>query len=404
MKFHYIAVQQDGRSVEGDLEVPSRGHLLAYLAEKGLRPISVKQAGGALETAAGRAFFGQKITVTDKIFLTKYLSLMLKVGTDLFKTIDILIADFRKPALKAFLGEVRTALERGEPFYTTFAKHEKFFSSVFVSMVKAGEASGNLEKVFGDLSTSLEKEKALKGKVRAALVYPALLLGVAVLILIFLVTVALPKIAGVFEGSGFELPLFSRAVFAVGLFLNRYVWLVLGIIFGGGIGIAIFLVKSRAGQRMRSRILGRMPIVKDIGRRIAIQRFASILSSLLRSGMPITEAIEITADAVGEPEMRESLRRVSREGISRGLTLGEAFRREATFPLVVTNLIAISEKAGHLDDILATLAEFYESEIDAALKTFVAFIEPAMLILIAGVVGLIALAIIVPIYQLVGQF
>lgn len=404
MKFHYIAVQSDGRSIEGDLVVPSRGHVLAYLAEKGLRPISIQQRGAFASGGAARAFFGQKITITDKIFLTKYLSLMLKVGTGLFKAIDILIADFRKPALKAFLGEVRTALERGEPFYTTFARHDKFFSPVFVNMVKAGETSGNLEKVFFDLSTSLEKEKALTGKVRAALVYPTLLLAVALVILIFLVTVALPKIAGVFAGSGFELPLFSRLVFAVGLFLNRYAWVVLGTFFGGGIAAGVFLFKTPAGKRVAHRIVGRVPVIANIIRRIAIQRFASILSSLLRSGMPITDALEITADAVGEPEMREGLRRISREGVSRGLTLGDAFRREVAFPLVVTNLIAISEKAGHLDDILATLAEFYESEIDAALKTFVAFIEPAMLVLIGGVVGLIALSIIVPIYQLVGQF
>jgi type II secretory pathway component PulF len=138
-------------------------------------------------------------------------------------------------------------------------------------------------------------------------------------------------------------------------------------------------------------------------RELAIQRFATTLSSLMKAGLPIIEAIEITADAVGQQEISNSLKRIAQEGVSRGATIGEAFRREAIFPAVVTNLIAISEKAGHLEEILTTLGEFYQTEIDSQIKTVVSFIEPVMLLGIGLIVGLIALSIIVPIYQLVGQ-
>ncbi|MEK7195754.1 MAG: type II secretion system F family protein [Patescibacteria group bacterium] len=153
---------------------------------------------------------------------------------------------------------------------------------------------------------------------------------------------------------------------------------------------------------MMGRFLARAPIVGDILYRIAIQRFAATFSSLLKSGMSILDSLEITADSVGHMEMREALLRISRDAVPKGLTIGEAFRREQIFPRVVVNLIAISEKAGHMENILDTLAEFYESEIDASTKTLISFLEPVLLLVIGFVVATIALAIIVPIYQLVG--
>ena len=151
------------------------------------------------------------------------------------------------------------------------------------------------------------------------------------------------------------------------------------------------------------RMIAHAPIVKTIIYRIALQRFATTLSSLLRSGMPILNALEITADSVGHVELRAAILRISREGITKGLTIGEAFKREPIFPRVVVNLIAISEKAGHMEGILDTLGEFYESEIDTSIKTLISFLEPALLLFIGFIVGIIALSIIIPVYQLVTQ-
>ena len=161
---------------------------------------------------------------------------------------------------------------------------------------------------------------------------------------------------------------------------------------------------SVSGRKVISHFAARIPVISGVLKRIALQRFAATLSSLMRAGLPILEALELTAATVGNVDLEAALLRISREGIAKGLTIGDAFRREASFPKVVTNLIAISEKAGHVENILKTLADFYESEIDAAVKTLVSVLEPLMLLLIGMVVGTIALAIIVPIYQLVGQF
>lgn len=389
--------------VEGNIEAESAAKVLEWMASQGLKPISIK-ASASVEKGGWRAYFGQAITTADKIFLTKYLALMLKMGTDLFGAIDILIADFDKPSVKSLLIEVRENLSKGKPFYTTFMKYSKYFSPVFVNLIKAGEASGNLEKVFEDLSESLEKEQELRGRIRAALIYPIILLMGAILILTFLVTFALPKIANIFIQGGVEPSGFSRVVFGIGLFLGKYVWILFPLGIASIFGAWFFFTKTTFGARLQSRILYGLPVIGVLLRRIAIQRFASVLSSLLRAGLPIIESLEITAEAVGSEELRYALLRISREGVAKGVTIGDAFRREPYFPKVVTNLIAISEKAGHMEEVLETLSNFYASEIDSAIKALVSFLEPVLLLGIGLIVAVIAIAIITPIYQLVGSF
>lgn len=402
MKFHYIASQADGRVTEGDIESEDTARVLKFLGAKGLRPISVQQIG-TLETAGiGRSLFAPAINPTDKIFLTKYLALMLRVGTDLLKALEILIADFDKQSVKALLLEMKISLSKGQPFYTTFQKYPKIFSSVFINMVKAGEVSGNLEMVFQNLSTMLEKEQDLRRKIKAALVYPVLLMAMSFLVLIFLVVFALPKIAALFSSGGFNPPFFSRVVFAIGLFIGDHVILLfialLTVFFGGG----YFLFKTQPGKRFFASLLESLPVVKGVVQKIIIQRFATTLGSLMKAGLSIVDSLTITADTLGHEKFSLALRRIANEGVARGLTLGDAFKRETVFPQVITNLVAVSEKAGHLDEILATLSEFYDSEIDSSLKMLVSFIEPVMLSVIGIIIAFIALSIILPIYQLVG--
>ncbi|MBI1961036.1 MAG: type II secretion system F family protein [Candidatus Liptonbacteria bacterium] len=402
MKYHYIASQEDGRITEGDMEAGSTADVLAFLSTQRLQPVSIRGAGELSE--ARRRLFSASITSEDKVFLMKYLSLMLRVGTDLLQAINILIADFDRTGIRAFLVEVRSSLERGSPFYSTFERHPRHFSPVIVNMIKAGEASGELDRVFRDLSDSLEKEEQLRKRIRSALVYPALLFAMSAGILVLLVTFALPRIAGVFADAGFTPPPFSRFVFSVGLFVGKYLLLILLALAAAGVGSWVFFGRTSAGKKVLARFVRGIPVIRGIFRTMAIQRFASTLSSLMSAGLPTIDSLEITADTVGDPEMKEALIRISRQGIARGLTIGDAFRREEVFPRVVTNLISVSEKAGHTEEVLKTLADFYETEIDASLKTLVSFLEPALLLAIGIVIGVIALAVIVPIYQLVAHF
>lgn len=404
MRFHYIASLPSGRVTEGNIDAGSPEQVLEWMAAQGYKPISIKAAtegGTGKVLALTRGLFSQGINLTDKVFITRYLSLMLKVGTDLFRAIDILISDFDKPSVKLFLSEIRDNLSQGKPFYLAFSRYSQYFSPVEINLIKAGERSGNLDKVFDDLSVTLEKNQDLQNRVKGALIYPIILVGISMLVLLLMVTFVLPKIAGVFSQSGQKPPLFSRIVFGIGLFAGKYIYIIFPLLFAGAVFSWYFFFKNPVGRVIMSRFIKRLPVLKTIISHLAIQRFASTLSSLLRAGIPILEALEITAGAVGSDELHDVLERVSKEGIAKGATIGEAFRKETYFPKVVTNLIAISEKAGHMEDILETLAEFYASEVDAAVKIFVAFLEPVLLVVLGGIVGLIALAVIVPIYQLV---
>ncbi len=402
MKFTYKAIRPDGRVSEGELESPTMNDALSQVAAMGLRPILLKPIKKNL--LAANLLKGQNITLEDKVFVMKYLSLMLKVGTDLFKAIDILIEDFDKPAVRSLLLEMRTNLEKGQPFYMTFANHPKLFDPVFVNLIKSGEVSGNLEKVFEQLSDSLEKDRELRSKIKSSLTYPVILFFAAILVLILLVSFSLPKIANVFLQGSIQPPTFSRIVFAVGLFVGNNLVIVLGTIFSLLIGGYIFFMRSNVGKRVAYDMALRVPVIKTVIKQISLQRFAATFSSLLNSGIPIVTALEVTADSIGMPELQDALRRIGREGISKGLTVGEAFKKEPVFPKTISNLIAVSEKSGHLESILATLADFYSSEIESAVKSLVSFIEPVMLLMIGLVVGTIALATIIPVYQLTTSF
>ena len=401
MLYHYLAADKTGKILEDDFEADNLSQLLQYLAGKELRPVSVK----TLKTtrAGGRISVG-RITIGDKVFLTKYLALMIRVGTDLLSAVDILIADFDKPAMKNFLLEVRDNLSHGQPFYQAFARYPMVFSPVFVSLVKAAEASGTLQKTFEDLSVSLIREADLRNNIRSSLIYPIILLILSFVIFTFLSTFALPKISKVFTDAGIEPPFFSKVVFGVGLFFGKNIFIIMPAIFLLVGFCYYFFSKNKVGRHMAQVFFSRLPFVRKVYRELALERFSSTMSSLMKAGLPIVQTIKITAEAVNQEAFRLSLLRIAEEGLSKGLTIGEAFRRETIFPKVVTNLMAISEKAGHLEDVLATLAEFYASGVEARIKALVSVLEPMLLLVMGVLVAVIALSIIVPIYQLTTQF
>jgi type IV pilus assembly protein PilC len=402
MLFHYTAVESSGRAVEADFEADAVGDVLHYLAENGLKPLSVKEVREKNRDIFQRWFGG--INTSDQVFLTKYLALMLRVGTDLLSAINILIADFDKPAVHDFLLEVRDNLSKGKPFYQAFAAHPNVFSPTFINLIKAAEKSGNLEKTFEDLSATLEGEAALKSRVRSAMIYPVILLIAASGIIIFLTTFALPKVANVFSSGGITPPWFSQIVFSVGLFIGGNILIIVPTVLIVIATCVIGVRKTETGKRLFNNIVTNIPLIRSIYRDIAVQRMASTMSSLMKAGLPITETITVAAETVGLRDYKFALLRIANEGLAKGLTIGEAFRRETVFPKSVTNLVAISEKAGHLEEVLQTLADFYGTNVDANIKAAVSLLEPLMLLLMGVMVGVIALSIIVPIYQLTTQF
>ncbi len=401
MLYHYVAVDRSGETQEADFDAGTLDDVLHYLSGKELRPIAVKAL--ARDRFSAPRFWGG-ITTSDEVFLTKYLALMLRVGTDLLSAVNILIADFDKPSVKNFLLEVYDSLSRGQPFYESFARHPESFSSTFVNLVKAAEISGNLQKTFEDLSVSLERDAELKSKIRAALIYPIVVLCMAAAILTFLFTFALPKLAVAFSNGAINPPLFSSIVFGVGLFIGANVVPIYTILITAIIVCIVGAKKTETGKRILHNILANLPVIRKVYSDLAVQRMASTMSSLIKAGLPIIETITVAAETVNHRDYQYALMRVANEGLAKGLTIGESFKREAVFPKTLSNLIAISEKAGHLDEVLATLADFYGANIDSSIQTLVSLLEPILLLGMGLMVMIIALSIIVPIYQLTSSF
>ncbi len=404
MKFKYVALDKEGKILKGEVEALNQSEALNIINIKGLKLISLEAKNAFKKINFKNFFVSKKINLEDQIFLSKYLALMLKMGTSLLQAIEILIEDFDKANVRNLLLDIKENLEKGNPFYLSFLKYQKSFSQVYINMVKAGEASGNLEKIFEKLTDDLTKQKNLKDQVKSALIYPIILLIGSIGITIFLVTFALPKIAQVFNQGDFQVPTFSKIIFTVGLFISKYIFIILPFFIALIIFLIILYKNSLVFRKFIFTVLAELPVVKDLVKKMALQRFSSTLSSLIRAGFPLIDALNITAEAVGNLELRNALLRIANEGLSKGLTISEAFKKEIFFPKTVVNLISISERAGKIEEILETLADFYTKEIDSSLKTLVSFLEPLMLVVIGVIIGIIALAIIVPIYQLTTRF
>ncbi len=401
MLFKYRASTKDGKIVEGEGDFANEDAVLAYLKTQDLNPINLQLV--ATKSKLRSRLFGSPININDQIFLTRDLALMLKVGTDIFKAIDILIADYDKPAVRSLLIEIRENLSKGQPFYTTFAKYPKIFSPVFTNLIRAGEASGNLESVFEELSVTLEKQRDLQQRIKSALIYPVLLVVASIGIIALLVTFAIPKMATLFQGGDMPLPPVTKVIFSISFFLSQYgLYILIGVI-ALIVGAVMFYKMSLVGRTFFQHLAYRLPVVKGVLSKMAYQRFATTFGSLMRAGLPILENLEITATTVGYEEMRQALLRIAHEGVARGISLGDAFRNEEIFPQTIRTLISIGEKAGRTDEVLKTLSDFYDTEIDAAVKSLVAIFEPIMLIFIGVIVGGIALAVILPVYQFTNQ-
>lgn len=401
MIFHYVASDKNGETIEDSGDFKDAAAVLEYIKSQGLVPIKIRQA--KVLVSKFNKNLSSPINLTDKIFLTKYLALMLRSGTDLFKAIDILMEDFKKPAMKSLMLEIRENLEKGMPFYSTFEKYPRIFSTVFTNLVRAGETSGNLDRIFQDLSDSLEKKRELKQKIKSALTYPILLIVASFAILFLLVTFAIPRVSSMFLESGIEISAITRAIFGVSSFFASYgvqIIIVFLLLIGGAFGFFRF---SKSGRLLFNRLIYRIPIVRDILKKTSYQSFATTFGSLMKAGLPILENLKITASAIPYDEMSEALNRIADDGLSKGLTLGDAFRREEVFPQAIRTLMIVGEQAGHTDEILITLADFYESEIDVSVKSVVSLVEPIMLLFIGIVIGGIALAVVLPVYQFVGQ-
>lgn len=401
--FTYEAINKDGETVFGDINASNQEEVVGMLSRKRLTPvrIEIKQLKASGFAQANISF--ERFTALDRIILVRNLATTVKAGLSILESIEILIADATKNITRQILTSARGNIQNGQSLSKTFEDNEKYFPAIFVGMIRAGELSGQLDRTLDELTRNLVKEYDLVKKVKSALAYPVILLVASAGIVGLLLTFVLPKLIKTFTQNRVELPLSTKILVAASNALTYSYLLDLAVIVALGFGL-MFLRKSRPGQRALSWLSFKLPVVRNLIKKIILVRFTRILGSLLSSALPIEEALLLSANSLGNHLYREAIEESVRE-IKNGLPLSESLRKTPDlFPHFLTSLVAVGEKTGTLDEVLKTFADFYEDDVDGALKDLTTFLEPMMLLIMGLIVGGIALSVLMPIYKLVGNF
>lgn len=396
--FTYVASKKDGTIVEEEIETKDQAAVVAYLEKHDYFPVSVKEKKMRRALSVS---LSSTITTLEKITFARNLSLMIKSGIGMAEAVAILLEDAERAPLRKILAKVKTDLEKGLQLSSALAAFPAQFSTVFISLLGAGEASGNLESSLMQIATQLKKENELKKKVLSAMAYPAILLSLAFGVVALLVTVVLPRVSKIFTQAHVQLPLLTRILLGISDFVANQFLATLAIL--AGVVVCIVLARrSSAGKRALQVLFIKTPLVAPLMKKIALVRFTRTLHSLMKAGVPLTRALEITAQSVGNASYRDVLLDIAKNEISKGISFGMALKqRPEHFPRLTSSMIVVGEKSGNLENVLENLSSFYEEEVDGTIKALITILEPVLLLCIGLIIGAIALSIVMPIYQMI---
>lgn len=340
-----------------------------------------------------------KVKGTDIAAFYRLLSVMINAGIPLVKSLDVIADQTLNARLKKTVYEIARAIERGGNLSGAMASFPKVFEEAQVGMVRSGEASGQLNRVLLDLALEVEKSASIKRKIKGAMIYPIFIITVLILVVIGMLVFVIPKMSEVFASTGQKLPALTRGVLAVSHFVSGNLFLIIAVFFGCVFGIH-YGKKTRFLKRPFDEVLLYIPVLGQLLKKSILARFSRSLGNLLKSGIPIIETLTIASKGVGNEVYRERII-LAAEDISRGIPLAESFRDSPLFPSLMTQMIAVGEQTAQLDTISLKIAEYYEDEFDTVVQSFTKVLEPIILLLVGGTVGVIVAAIMLPIIQLI---
>lgn len=397
-KFTYTAIQADGTRTSGSVVAASAlvaGH---DLKQQGLTPVELKEVregGLSLDFVQGL----RGVPLSEKLTFVENLELMLKSGIPVSRSIQILSKQTHNGRFAKILNTLEQQVQNGQQLHEAMAAYPNVFSGIFVSMIKVGEMSGNLETSLKQLAIQLEREADLRSRVRGAMIYPSVIVVAMVIIAVVMATFVLPKLTSVFKEMGGELPFATRVVVGASDFMAGNIPLVFtglvllaGLIFAG--------LRSRMGKELIFRASVYTPGISPLVVKINLARFTRVLSSLLKSGIPIVEALHVAAESIPNTLYKDALSQAA-ERVKVGKVLTEVLAsHERLFPFLVVQMLEVGEETGNLEEILEQIATHFEAQVDATLKNMSSIIEPILLLVIGGVVGALAYALIIPIYNI----
>jgi type IV pilus assembly protein PilC len=383
-----------GEILTGELEVPAKGDVLAHLHRQRMIPVSVREKERNLNLSLFRG-----VSTKDIVIFTRQFATMINSGLPLVQSLDILAEQTESPVLKKVIQEVLYDVESGNTLADALSRHPKVFSELFVNMVAAGEAGGILDTILLRLATFLEKSDALRRKIKGAMIYPSVILTVAVLAVVILLIFVIPTFQGMFDSAGILLPLPTRIVIGASDFLQTF-WWALG---AGGILLALFIrqaYQTDGGRLTIDKGLLKMPLLGDLQRKAAVARFTRTLGTLVSSGVSILEGLEITAKTAGNRVIHDAVMN-SRTSIAGGETIAGPLKESGVFPPMVVQMINVGEQTGGLDEMLSKIADFYDEEVDASVEALLAAMEPIMVVVLGTVVGGMIVAMYLPIFDMI---
>jgi len=401
IKFKYIAKNEKGEEKKGEMEVSNRREVAENLRKKNFWAISIEEIKEKRSMEFSFNFF-LSVPLKNKMIFCRHLAVMITSGLPLFKALTVLSEQEKNKTFKNIINEIGINVSKGNSLASSMKKYPRVFNKIFTSMVGVGEASGNLEEILKILANQLEKDHKLISKIRGAMIYPAVIFTVMILIGILMMIFVVPNITAIFEDFDTELPVFTRILLEISSFMASNTILTL-LTLVGSIGGVFAFYKTPPGVIFFHKIFLKAPIVGNIVTKVNSARFARILSSLLQSGVPLIKSLEITASTLGNYYFQQALKQ-SATDVQKGINLSKILsEKKEVFPYLVIQMIEVGEETGKTPDVLLNLAEFYEEEVDQITKNLSSIIEPVLMLVIGAAVGFFAVAIIQPIYSIMEQ-
>lgn len=396
--YKYKAINAEGKNIEGVHTARSKDEVIAMLRSSKSYPISVTEHVQSKDIKTLSLF--NKVKLKDISIFCRQFHAMMHAGVSIINCLDILRQQTENKKLKLVTEEVYEQVQKGTTLSEAMKKH-KIFPELLINMVAAGEASGNLDNIMDRMATHYEKEHRISGKVRGAMIYPIMVSIVTVAVVTLMLVFVFPTFVGLFNDVGADLPKITLVVMGISNALQHYWYIFLGIIVAVSYTLSKVL-SSDSGKLFFDGLKFRIPILKGTTTKVITSRFARTLSTLLSSGMPLLQALELVSKVVGNHVVEKGIM-LARDDVRKGSGLAGPIKRIGIFPPMLVSMLSIGEESGSLDDILERTASFYDNEVEAAVENLTKLLEPLLLVVMATVVGFIAVAMVLPMFDLMSK-
>jgi general secretion pathway protein F len=401
--YEYTALDSSGKQFKGIIDAASAIAARQKLRETNFFPVDLKEsaAGKKAEDLAGKSVASilRRIGPDETSVMTRQLSTLLNAGLPLVPSLSVLAAQTRNPELKKTLAQIRSEVNEGKSLSQSLAAFPGIFPPYFVNMARAGEASGKLDAVLERLADYSEKQQALKLRIVSALAYPAFMLAIGTIVVFFLLAFVVPNITRVFDEMHQDLPVVTVALIFLSRFLRSFWWLIAAALAAGGFAAHHYLAKTDRGRYFRDSLRLKLPLFGPLSRKLAVARFSRTLGTLLQSGVPLLEALDIVKNIVNNRVMADAIQAAAGE-VREGQSLSAPLARSSLFPPIATEMIAVGEQSGNLEPMLYRIADSYEKDVESSVAMMTSILEPVMILSLGVIVGFIVIAVLLPIFEM----